>query len=206
MWGIRMEVALSNDLLKEKVLHKYDYNEKRIIGIMLARYDINLTKKVISDSYQYWHLNTGKVIDIFWAGYGAYLSPEEQTSTKMILNFPGNSERVYFDLEAFISIKNEFNQLCEKNYKDNMELILANYYDGHIHFNEAFRIDLENNLDENYSTIRQLVELITNECRSKNNVASLIKGLKKTEFFEVIKGFKPSDLINFALAAAGIVI
>ena len=201
-----MEDAISIDLLKTKVRQKYEYDEKRIIGIMLARYDISLTKNVISDCYQYWHLNTGKVLDIFWAGYGAYLCPEKQTSTKIILDFSGNNNRVYFDLEAFISIKNELNQLGDKKYRDHMELILANYYDGHIHFNEAFKIDLEKNLDENYSTIRLLVELITNECRSKDDVVSLIKELKKTEFFDSIKGFKPSDVINIALAAAGIII
>lgn len=201
-----MEVALSSDLLKEKVISKYDYDEKRIVGIMLARYDIRLTKNVIFDCYQYWHYNTGKFLDIFWAGYGAYICPDEQTSTKMILDFSGNNDRLYFDLEAYISIKNELNQICDKKYKDHIELILTNYYDGHIYFNEAFKIDLEKNLDENYSTIRQLIELITNECRSKHDVVSLIKELKKSEFFDIVKGFRPSDVINFALEAAGIII
>lgn len=201
-----MEVALSIDLLKEKVCKKYDCGERRIVGIMLARYDIRLTKNVISDCYQYWHFNTGKFLDIFWAGYGAYLCPDEQTSTKIILDFPGNEDRVYFDLEAFISIKNRFNQVCDKKYKDHIELILANYYDGHIHFNESLKIDLEKNLDENYFTIRQLLELITNECKSKYDIISLIRELKKIEFFDIIKGFKPSDLINLALTGAGIFI
>lgn len=200
-----MEDALSIDLLKRKVSQKYEYDEKRIVGIMLGRYDISLTQNVISDCYQYWHWNTGKVLDIFWAGYGAYLCPEKQTATKIILDFPGNDDRVYFDLEAFISIKNELNQLCDKKYRDHMELILANYYDGDIHFKESFKIDLEENIDENYSTIRLLIELIANECRSKDNVVSLIKELKKDKFFDSIKGFKPSDVINFALAAAGII-
>lgn len=151
-------------------------------------------------------LRVHKFLDIFWAGYGTYLCPDEQTSTKIILDFPGNEDRVYFDLEAFISIKSKFNQVCDKKYKDHIELILANYYDGHIHFNESFKIDLEKNLDENYSTIRQLFELIASECRSKHDIISLIRELKKTEFFDIIKGFKPSDVINFALAAAGIVI
>ncbi|SKC80034.1 hypothetical protein [Maledivibacter halophilus] len=201
-----MEVALSVDLLKEIVRHKYDYDEKRIVGIMLARYDISLIKNIISDCYQYWHLNTGKVLDIYWAGYGAYLCPDEQTSTKTILEFPGNNNRVYFDLDAFITIKNELNQVSDKKYKDHIELILANYYDGYIHFNETFKIDLEKNFDENYVTIRQLVELLTNKCKSKHDVVSLIRELKKIEFFNIIKGFTTSDVINKALAIAGIVI
>lgn len=201
-----MEVALSIDLLKEKVSSKYEYGEKRIIGIIMARYDISLTKDVISDCYQYWDLNTGKFLDIFWAGYGQYLCPEEQTSTKTILNFSGNNNRVYFDLDAFISIKNEFNQVLDKKYEDHIELILANYYDGKIHFNEVFKIDLEKKDDENNSTIRKIVELITNECVAKHDVVSVISELKKTEFFDTIKGFKLSDVINIALTAAGIII
>ncbi|GAA0741271.1 hypothetical protein [Clostridium oceanicum] len=193
-----MEVALSIDLLKENVRKKYDYDERRIVGIILARYGTRMAKNLVSDCYQYWNLNTGKYLDIFWAGYGAYLCPDEQSSTKTILDFKGNKNRVYFDLEAFVSIKNEFKQLHDKIYKDkdHIELIFANYYDGQIHFEESFKIDLEKKFDKNYSKIRELIELITGECKSKYNIKSLKRKLKTKKILDSVKEIKFTDIAN----------
>ncbi|GEM_PF-6597845 len=45
--------ALSLGELENKISEIYDFDEKRIIGIMLARYDISVVKKVIGESYYY---------------------------------------------------------------------------------------------------------------------------------------------------------
>ncbi len=60
-------------------------------------------------------------------------------------------------------------------YKDKFELLLVNYYDGKLHYNENIRIDLEKNIDENYTNIRTLIEFITEECKSEYNVGYLGK-------------------------------
>ena len=60
-----MEEALSLQKLNQKVSYKYDYDEKRIVGIVLARYDLPLTQSIVDSCYLYWHYNTGKAIDFF---------------------------------------------------------------------------------------------------------------------------------------------
>ena len=114
--------------------------------------------------------------------------------------------RLYFDLEAFISIKNEMNKLYNRKYRDHIELILVNYYDGKLHFDESFKIDLEKNLDENYIKIREIIEDITEWSKSEHDVLNLIKKLKTTEFFDYVKSIKVTDAINIALAAAGLTV
>ena len=203
-----MEEALTLQRLKQKVSYKYDYDEKRIVGIMLARYDLPLTQSIVESCYLYWHYNTSKTIDFFWAGYGEYLCPDEESSNKIILKFDGNDTRVYYDRKAFISIKNEFNRIYKKPYQDKLQLILVNYYDGKLHFDQSIKIDLEENLDSNYATLRELIEFVTNECAETYDVADLVRKLKseyiKDYVKNQIKGITLSEVLSTAMGIAGL--
>lgn len=199
-----MEEALSLERLKQKVSQKYDYDEKRIVGIIFARYDLPLTQEIINSCYSYWHLNTGKTINIFWAGYGKYIHPDAENEDKIILKFAGNKNNVYYDRSAFVSIKKEFNRIYKNAYQDRLQLILVNYYDGKLHFDESIKIDLEDNLDPNFATIRELMEFITNECEEKYDVVNLARKLKGERIKDYIKGITFSDLISTAIGIAGL--
>ena len=50
--------ALDVKELNIAVSDRYDRSEKRIVGIMLARYDLPLTQTIIDSCYLYWHYNT----------------------------------------------------------------------------------------------------------------------------------------------------
>ena len=64
-----MVEALSLIKLKNRIRERYDYDEQRVVGIILARYDIRITKEIVDQCYQYWNLNSRKYFDVFWAGY-----------------------------------------------------------------------------------------------------------------------------------------
>ncbi len=195
-----MEEALTLEKLNRKISNKYEYDEKRIVGIIMARYDLKLTQSIIDGCYLYWHENTGKVLDFFWAGYGKYLCPDDENKDKIILKFDGNDNRVYYDRKAFISIKNEFNNIFKKAYQDKVQLILVNYKNGKLRFDESIKIDLEENFDENFSNIRELVEFITDESTRCHDVLELAKMLKnknvKKHFKNKLKGITFSDIIG----------
>lgn len=196
--------ALSFDELNRRLSEKYEYGERRIIGLMLARYDIPIINEIISSCYQYWHKNSGRDFDLFWAGYGEYLWPDKSSPTQFAVNFQGNSIGVYFDLDAFISCKTELNQHKKLIYKDKFELILLNFYDGKIHFDEHARIDLEKNLDEHYASIREVMEYITDECCAEHDVVSLNRKLLANKFWDTVKGVKFSDVVNTALGIVSV--
>lgn len=124
-----MVEALNLNELERRVNKRYDYHEQRVVGIMLARYGLEITKEIIEQCYQYWNLNSGKILDIFWAGYGEYLSLSDESPTKTILKYQGNTKRAYFDLESFIEIKNIFNDVFGAKYKDHLNCTLQN---GHL--------------------------------------------------------------------------
>ena len=199
-----MVEALTLHALQSEIQERYEHDEQRVVGIMLARYDIGVTSEIVEQCYQYWHLNSRKYLDIFWAGYGAYLSSSDESPTKIVLNYRGNKNRAYFDLEAFIEIKEQFHQAFKMPYKDRLQLILVNYRDGKLHFDESLKIDLEENLDPNYAKIREIVEFITAECHSEHQVTAIARKLKFEHLKDIIKGVTISDVINTAISFGGI--
>lgn len=198
-----MVEALSLNELQRKILERYDYDEQRVVGIMLARYDIGIIKEIVDQCYQYWDLNSEKYFDVFWAGYGAYLCPSAESETKTILKFRDNDDRIYFDLKAFVEIKKQFNGVFKPPYKDCLQLNLVNYHDGSLHFDESIRINLEENLDTNYAKIREIMEFITQECHSVCQVSSIKRKLKLKRFKGIIKDITLSDVLSAALGLAG---
>lgn len=201
---VGMEEALSLEKLCERVKLRYARDEQRVVGIMLARYDLAVTKDIVEQNYPYWHSNTGKYLDVFWAGYGAYLPQHNESPRKTILKFPGNTQNVYFDLDAFIEIKNQFNQCFKAPYRDTVQLILVNHRDGQLWFEESLKIDLEKNLDTNYARIREIMEFVTNECRYEHEVAPIAQRLRIGKFKRFIKGITVSDAISAAIGIAGL--
>ena len=111
-------------------------------------------------------------------------------------------KRAYFDLKAFIEIKDKFNDVLGLTYNDHLQLILVNYHDGKLHFNESLKMDLEENLDSNYAKIREIMEFVTSECRSVYKVSSIARKLKSEHFKDIIKGVTLSDIISTAIDLA----
>ena len=110
---------------------------------------------------------------------------------------------MYFDLESFVEIKDQFNSIFKSTYSDHLQLILVNYRDGKLHFNESLKIDLEENLDSNYAKIREIMEFVTLECWSVHQVSSIARKLKFEHFKDIIKGVTLSDVISTAIGLAG---
>ena len=197
-----MQEALTLEALRKNVKRRYDKDEERVVGIMLARYSLGMTQRIIEECYTYWDRRTARYLDIYWAGYGAYLPPHMESPTRTILKFDGNDDRVYFDLDAYIDFKDEFYNIFSSSYNDRMQLILVNYRNGKLHFDESIQIDLEENLDPNYGRIRDIMEFISMECRRESTVSALALRLKMEEIKESIKGITLSDVIKLALKVA----
>ena len=92
--------SLSFEELNRRLSEKYEHGERRIVGLMLARYDIPVINEIISSCYQYWHKNSGRDFDLFWAGYGEYFRPDADSPTQYHVDFRGNDTNVFFDLDA----------------------------------------------------------------------------------------------------------
>ena len=52
-----MVEALSLIKLQNRVRERYDYDEQRVVGIILARYDIRITKEIVDQCFNFSFLN-----------------------------------------------------------------------------------------------------------------------------------------------------
>lgn len=107
---------------------------------------------------------------------------------------------IYFDLESFISVKNEFNKYVKGNYNDTMELLLINFDGRNLHYDQACRIDIEQNMDINGGKIRSLMEWINRECKETTEVSALIKKMKMKKILDDFKGISVTEAIGMALS------
>ena len=196
--------ALSIVELERRLSERYENEEKHIIGIMFARYGIKNIQDIISDCYLYWHLNSGVDFDIFWAGYGEYLPPDQESATKTILNFRGNNTRVYFDLEDFITFKDVAKKMSIIKYQDKFELLLLNYHNGELCYDENIIIDFEENLQGGNSNLRTVMEYIMEECKDCDDVKTFHRKMFVKNLWSKIKGVTISDIVNTAIGIASL--
>jgi len=183
------------------VANRYEKDEQRIIGIMLARYNIQAVKEMIDECFLYWDYNTGEFLDIFWCGYGEYAIPNGNN----IIPVPGGDHPAYFDICEFIRSKDQLNNLVKGRYNDNIQLILINYYNHRLYYDESVRIDVEKSNTTN-TDIREFMEWLINECRGVSNVQELIIHLNTRKAITKLKGASISDVISAATGIAGLFI
>lgn len=180
----------------QKLNYRHENDESCVVGIMFARYGIKLTQEIINECYQFWHQWSGNYFDMFWVGYGEYGYNAGDSVTKM--TFPGNETYNHFNLNKFIETVAYVRERAGNKwkYKDTLQLVLVNYIDGQLHFNEYIAINLEDNIDNYHSGIRQLVVDIIDKTHSMSSVKEIAKSLKTDSFWRSIKGISISDIIS----------
>ncbi len=196
-----MVPALTIDELKTAVKDKY-LGQEAVIGIMLGRYNVEHIQQAIDESYQYWHLNSGKGFDIYWAGYGEYWGTRKKGQT--ILKCAESCNGVYFDLSAFVNFKNDFVQTNQINYNDKFQLVLCNVKNGIIKFDEHIIINLEENFNESTACLRDIMENIINLCHTESNVKRVKLKMSSQSFWRAVKGITFAKILSAADTAIGV--
>lgn len=200
--------ARNMNCIQKEIEERYDHDESRIVGIMLARYELPHIQRVIEYNYRYWNLNTGGAFDIFWAGYGEYLCPDDEDEERVILKYPGNKTHVYYDAKAFVDAKRQIEKCFKGEYHDNMQLILVNYHEGKLHFKESIRIDFNLDPEADNSELREVMELITQKCNEEHDVIEIAKKLRsirtKKTFRKVLGTITVGSAVGNIIGIAGL--
>lgn len=167
--------ALSFESMEEEVKNSFESIPNTIVGIMYARYDIDLVKKTIETCYQYWNTDSNKYFNIFWIGYGAYIFE----GSKEIECLKGGCERygIHFDLQKFGEFKNIIESRYGIEYKDNFEVIIVESTFGILKFENYLRINLEVE-DKN---LRSIIQTIIN-CGKNNTNLEATKEILQEKF------------------------
>lgn len=182
--------------INQQLQFRHESDEEFVVGIMFARYGIKLTQKIINECYQFWHQWSDKSFDMFWVGYGEYGYNTGDSVTEM--TFPGNETYNHFNLNKFIETVAYVRERAGNKWKynDTLQLMLVNYREGQLHFNEYIAINLEDNVDIYHRNIRQLVADIIYKAHTMSSVKEISKSLNVDSFWRTIHGITVSDIIS----------
>ena len=162
-----------------------EYPKDRMIGILFARYDTNL--ELIQPNYTFWNSITSNHFDIFLAGYGAYIQRDKQTSQKKIIDFlDENTNSIYFDNDAYISIINKLKKEVKSfKYDDSGPLlVLFDVKSGKIEWNNPLFIKMKLPSSDNYDYARALIYKLSELTTRFNSILDIWTELK---IFEIRK-------------------
>lgn len=166
--------ALTIEQIKRYCSNRYDYGEKRIVGIMLARYSIPQSEAMIKQQYDFWHTKTDRYLDIYWLGYGAYAFPGEPG--QYYVGDYGDESSVYFDTKVFAHGVQKLEQFQEIH--DEIGILLCIYYNGNIYLNESVFFNLENLMNDKNKNLREFANYLIELCKQEYDVAKVTVKLK----------------------------
>ena len=186
-----MITALTLDDIQDSCKYRYEQSEK----IIIARYSIETCQEIIKKQYEFWNYKTGKSMDFFWLGYGAYTFPEE-VGQHLVGDLCGISS-VYFDMPVFVEELSKLSRITGVDFNDSIGIYLCNYSDGHIHFDEGVYFDIEALAYTNHQhDLRDFANYIIGECIKHHDIAKIVNKLRIRKYKYRIKDIKVSDVIK----------
>lgn len=154
--------------------------ENDTIGILITRPDLDTGKSILK-SLEYFHFRTGKTINFYLPGYGAYWNdtyPDGKVVTEI------NGVKWSFSNEMFTEFLSNLEKYSKWKYCGESELLLVDFKKGILSFDKIMQFHLDNMLRDNviYS-VHQFFEQLFRVCQDKEtlNQVSNAFGLDKAK-------------------------
>ena len=110
------------------------------IGILITRLDLS-TGRNIADSLEYYHFRSGKTVNFYLPGYGAYWSQQEHPDEKIVTIV--NGVKWSFSNEMFVDFINDLEDHSQWRYSGESELLLVELKDGILSYENAIQLYLD---------------------------------------------------------------
>ena len=141
-------------------VEKYGILDDRI-GILITRPDLP-TGKYILDSLEYFHFRTGKSLNFYLPGYGAYWPNSEYPDGKVVTIIDGVNWS--FSNQMFAQFISELETHSKWSYSGESELLLIELINGILSYKNIMVFHLDNMIRDNviksiYSFFEQLFRI-----------------------------------------------
>lgn len=155
-----------------------------IIGILITRPDLEVGKSIM-DSLNYYHHITGKDINCYLPGYGAYWYGTYRDG-KSISKIEG-VDWSYSD-KMFVNFIRDMEKYSKWEYSGESELLLLEYKDGVLSFDGMLRFYLDGMLRDNVITsVSAFITKLSKGCKRNRDLENISDFLGKKEFVNVTK-------------------
>lgn len=189
----------SVDPLTEKSMAEINAGIKKhtLVAVLFCNPNTEFCKKEILDYLNYLHHRSGKYINIYCCGYGAYWPTSKYPDLKQITEIDG--VQWYYSDNAFVSVVNEFERNTKWQYSGENELLLLDIIpsddENKLNINDAIVCNLEKmKKDEAFSSARSLFENLIRHCSSHETVDAF--SFSDTEGLNIAKEFLKTTFLK----------
>ena len=190
-----MVTAMAIKEIEESCKRRYKVNEKRIVAIIVARYDIPNCRQMIEKNYTFWHSRTGKALDFFWLGYGSYNFHIEKG--QYLVGDYENEPHVFFDSEAFCRGIEDIERLANFHYDDSIGILLCSYRDESLYLNESTYFEIESLMQaESQQKLREFTSSLIKECKHSRDITYVTMKLRVKKMSYGLLNIKFSDFVS----------
>ena len=168
------------------------------IGILVTRLDIS-TGKDILNSLEYFHFRTGKSINFYLPGYGAYWPKSDYPDGKVVTVI--NDVNWSFSNKMFAQFISDLEKYSRWQYSGESELLLVELKNGILSYENTLQFHMDNMIrDGVIESVHQFFEQVFRICSDKDTMNQIsnafgidkLKQISKEKILEKI----PLDLGN----------
>lgn len=164
---------MSDALTYQEMLRNIARNSERYgiendtIGILFTRPDLE-TGRDILNSLEYYHFRTGKSINFYLPGYGAYWD-DTYPDRKVVTEVDG--VKWYFSNEMFVRFEENVERYSSWRYSGESKLLLLEYKNHRISFENIMQFYLDQMLrDKIIFSIHNFFEQLFRLCKNKETL------------------------------------
>ncbi|WP_153447184.1 hypothetical protein [Vibrio algicola] len=169
-----------------------------LVAVLFCNPRTEFCKKEILESLSYLHHRSGKAINIFCCGYGAYWPHGKYPDLEPVTKIDG-TDWLYSD-NAFVSVINEFEDKTNWKYSGENELLLLDVSpsvdNGNLNINNAIVCNLEQmKKDEAFSSVRSLFEKLIRYCATTESADAWT--FSDTQGLDIAKSLLKNTFLSF---------
>lgn len=138
------------------------------IGILITRPDL-ITGENILNSLEYFHFRTGKTVNFYLPGYGAYWPQDEYPDGKEVTTI--DNVKWSFSNKMFAQFIHDLEKFSKWEYSGESELLLVELKNGILSYENVMRFYLDNMLRDNtIPSVHQFFEELFRICQERDSI------------------------------------
>ena len=118
------------------------YNDK--IAILITRPNLETGKQIL-ENLEYYHFRTGKSINFYIPGYGAYWG-DEFTDKQAVTTI--NGTKWYFSNEMFVKFIDDLENITKWKYSGESELLIIELKEGVLKYDDVLHFNLDSMIED----------------------------------------------------------
>lgn len=155
------------------------------IGILVTRPDLPSGKSILN-SLEYFHFRTGKTLNFYLAGYGAYWHNSEYPDGKIVSVIDGVNWS--FSNQKFVQFISELEKYSKWSYSGESELLLIELKNGILSYKNVMLFHLDNMIRDNViQSIHLFFEQLFRICANKETMNQISNALGNNKLKQISK-------------------